>query len=85
MFHRYGGHTNIFPGTEFEELNPELAEELEARSDEAWKGMTYFGNIMELEDLEPEPGPGEDPEAMEEIRERLYGLDNTYGFFQSYS
>ena len=39
--------------------------------------MTYYGDMMELEDFEQEPGPGEDAEAMEEFREKLYG-ENTY-------
>ena len=73
-----GGHTNIAPKVEFEELNPALSEELEARSDESQKGMTYYGDMMGLEDFEQDPGPGEDVEAMEEFREKLYGKDNTY-------
>lgn len=72
------GHTNIVPEVAFEDQNPALVEEVEARNDVSRKGMTYFGDMMELEDFEQDSGAGEDVEAMEEYRNKLYGEDNTY-------
>ena len=73
-----GGHTDLIPKTEYEELNPSLAEEMKARSDENQKGKTFFGDITELKDLEPKSGLEEDAAAMKAFREKLYGRDNTY-------
>ena len=78
LFGDYGGHTEIAPYTQFEEIDPALMEELERRDDPEQKALTYYGDMQDLEDLELRSSINEDVDAMEDFREALYGKDGTY-------